>query len=97
MIHIFKMSLVGKFFKHYKGNNYYVFNISTHTETQTQMVNYISLYSTDTHSWGHSWSRPMHMWHQIIEPHECPRFIEIIPTNLEKEMTTAFIKNMLKS
>lgn len=88
-------SLVGKFFQHYKKKNYYVFNVSIHTETQTQMVNYINLYSTDSYAFGTSWSRPIDMWHEIIEVHQRPRFIEIIPTDEERSATIAFIKNML--
>lgn len=35
--------LVGKYFQHYKGKFYYVLNISTHTETNEILVNYIIL------------------------------------------------------
>jgi len=86
-------NLVGKFFQHYKRKNYYVFNVSIHTETQAQMVNYISLYATDTYPFGTAWSRPIHMWDEIIDSR--PRFVEITPTAEEKEQTLIFIKKML--
>lgn len=70
-------SIVGKFFKHYKGNSYFVINISKHTETEEYLVNYISLYDTPKYAFGSLWSRPLNMWN------ENGRFVEIQP---EKEL-----------
>ena len=81
------MSLIaGKFFRHYKGKYYFVLNISTHTETKEQFVNYINLYDDIR-----CWSRPLAMWNEYVE---CkPRFIEIEPSSELIEKATKFIKN----
>lgn len=84
--------LVGKFFRHYKGQHYYVFNVSTHTETRLQIVNYISLYKTHDLSWGAPWSRPLEMWNELVDG--IPRFIEITLPGDEKEETMIEIRKL---
>ena len=68
-------SIIGKFFRHYKGNYYYVKNISLHSETLEELVNYHSLYSTDKYPFGQLWSRPLKMWNELVD--NTPRFTEV--------------------
>jgi len=65
-------ALVGKFFRHYKGKYYYVYNISTHTETNEKLVNYINLELPIN-----NWSRPLLMWNDLVDGR--PRFTQVIP------------------
>lgn len=69
------MSIVNKFFRHYKGNYYYVMNISLHTETLEELVNYRSLYSTEKYPYGQIWARPLSMWFEMVNNN--PRFTEV--------------------
>jgi hypothetical protein len=71
------MSLVNKFFQHRNGNYYYVLHLSTHTETGQKLVNYMSLYSTESLPFGTVWSRPLTMWNEIVEGKA--RFVESKP------------------
>jgi hypothetical protein len=70
--------LPGTFARHYKGGHYYVLDISTHTETGEELINYISLYDAP----NIKWSRPLIMWHEdvIYQGSLQPRFVEIEPT-----------------
>lgn len=49
-------------YKHYKGNEYRVLGIATHSETLEKMVVYQALYGT----YG-IWVRPINMWNEIVE------------------------------
>jgi hypothetical protein len=77
-------SIVGKFFKHYKCNKYYVINLSRHTETMELQVNYISLHETPEYPFGTLWSRPLDMWS------DQGRFIEIEPSDELYKLTVHF-------
>ena len=49
-------------YKHYKGNEYRVLGIATHSETLEKMVVYQALYGT----YG-IWVRPINMWNEVVE------------------------------
>lgn len=49
-------------YRHYKGNEYEVIGIGTHSETLEAMVVYRPLYGE-----GGLWVRPAVMWNEIIE------------------------------
>ena len=49
-------------YRHYKGNDYLVLYLATHSETLEPMVVYQALYG------GHQiWVRPAHMWNETVE------------------------------
>lgn len=52
---------LGKY-KHYKGNEYQVISLATHSETLEPMVVYQALYGERG-----IWVRPMSMWDEIVE------------------------------
>lgn len=58
-------------YKHYKGNEYRVLAIATHSETLEKMVVYQALYG----EYG-IWVRPISMWNEIVDVNgvETPRF-----------------------
>lgn len=66
------MVLAGKYYRHYKGNYYYVVALGKHTETGEDLVVYKS-------SNGTIWIRPLFMWDQIVNG--VPRFTECTPPN----------------
>ncbi len=49
-------------YKHFKGNNYELLEIATHSETLEQMVVYKALYGE-----GGVWVRPLSMWNEKVE------------------------------
>ena len=49
-------------YRHYKGNEYLVLHIATHSETREKMVVYQALYGE-----GGIWVRPADMWNETIE------------------------------
>ena len=59
-------------YKHYKGNEYRVLGVATHSETLEKMVVYQALYGT----YG-IWVRPISMWNELIDVdgNLVPRFI----------------------
>ncbi|MES2822845.1 MAG: DUF1653 domain-containing protein [Pseudomonadota bacterium] len=58
-------------YSHYKGNDYYVFQVALHSETREALVVYQCLY--DDYSW---WVRPLSMFMETvtIEGRTIPRF-----------------------
>lgn len=58
-------------YKHYKGNEYRVLAIATHSETLEKMVVYQALYG----EYG-IWVRPISMWNEIVDVNgvKTPRF-----------------------
>ena len=48
--------------RHYKGNDYFVFQVSTHRETRESLVFYRCLYGD--YSW---WVRPLDMFLETVE------------------------------
>ena len=49
-------------YRHYKGNEYIVLDIATHSETEEEMVVYKALYGDEK-----VWVRPASMWNDEIE------------------------------
>ena len=49
-------------YRHYKGNNYELIDIVTHSETEEKMVLYRALYGE-----GGLWVRPAAMWEETVE------------------------------
>jgi len=60
--------LVGKTYKHFKGNLYKVVGFAKHSETLEDMVIYESLRNNTT------WVRPKTMWNEIIDDKGTLRF-----------------------
>ena len=56
---------IGKVFRHYKGNYYFVENISMHSETKEYMVVYKTLYNNED---SNVWVRPARMFFEEIDP-----------------------------
>ena len=58
-------------YRHFKGNEYELLYIATHSETEEPMVVYRALYGE-----GGVWVRPMHMWTEHVERdgYSGPRF-----------------------
>lgn len=49
-------------YKHFKGNEYEVLAVATHSETLEPMVVYRALYDD-----GGVWVRPLSMWNETVE------------------------------
>lgn len=49
-------------YRHYKGNEYLVIDIATHSETEEEMVVYKALYGEEK-----LWVRPLSMWNEKVE------------------------------
>jgi hypothetical protein len=49
-------------YRHYKGNEYQVYEVATHSETQEQLVVYRPLYGEQA-----LWVRPLAMWGETVE------------------------------
>ena len=64
---------LGKY-RHFKGNEYRVIALATHSETMEPMVVYQALYGNQG-----IWVRPANMWNETVEREEYtgPRFIYI--------------------
>ena len=53
--------IIGGKYRHYKGNEYLVVDIATHSETEEEMVVYKALYGE-----GKLWVRPLSMWNEKV-------------------------------
>ena len=64
---------IGKY-KHFKGNDYRVIGIASHSETMEPMVVYQALYGEQG-----LWVRPANMWNELVdrEDYKGPRFTYI--------------------
>ena len=64
---------IGKY-KHFKGNEYRVIGIASHSETMEPMVVYQALYGEQG-----LWVRPANMWNELVdrEDYKGPRFTYI--------------------
>lgn len=62
-------------YRHFKGNEYEVLFLASHSETQEPMVVYRALYGE-----GGVWVRPASMWNEHIERdgYSGPRFSKIV-------------------
>ncbi len=58
-------------YRHYKGNEYIVIDVATHSETEEEMVVYKALCGE-----GKLWVRPLSMWNEKVNVNgkEIPRF-----------------------
>ncbi len=54
--------IIGGKYRHYKGNEYLVVDIATHSETEEEMVVYKALYGEEK-----LWVRPLSMWNEKVE------------------------------
>lgn len=74
------MNLKPGLYRHYKGNDYYVFQVAHHSETREALVVYQCLYGD--YSW---WVRPLTMFTEAVEigGEIIPRFAFV------KEISTA--------
>lgn len=63
--------VVGKTYRHYKGNLYKIIALAKHSETVEDMVVYQSVKTGDI------WVRPMVMWNQVVDDKGTLRFTEI--------------------
>ena len=59
--------LIGKTYKHYKGNLYKIINLAKHSETLEEMI----IYKDKNEN---VWARPKHMWNEIIDSKGTLRF-----------------------
>ena len=63
-------------YRHYKGNEYQVYEVATHSETQERLVIYRPLYGE-----GALWARPLSMWNESVQwqGKSVPRFEYLRP------------------
>ena len=64
-------------YRHFKGNEYQVLGVASHSETLEPMVVYRALYGE-----GGLWVRPVSMWNEMVERdgYSGPRFIFVEET-----------------
>lgn len=75
------MTLKSGLYRHYKGNDYFVFQVATHSETRESLVFYRCLYGD--YSW---WVRPLDMFMETVElaGETIPRFRFVRDVNAEE-------------
>jgi len=80
------MKLKSGLYRHYKGNDYFVFQVATHSETRESLVFYRCLYGD--YSW---WVRPLDMFLETVEleGETIPRF------RFERALTEQELANYL--
>lgn len=76
MIYFSSMSIRKGKYRHYKGKEYEVTGMATHSETLEEMVIYRALYASETSEYGSLWVRPASMFREnvIVNGKEVPRF-----------------------
>ena len=81
------MTLKSGLYRHYKGNDYYVFHVAHHSETREPLAVYQCLYGD--YSW---WVRPLSMFTETVEigGEAIPRFQFV--RELSVEDVSAFSK-----
>ena len=60
--------IIGKTYKHFKGNLYKVIGLAKHSETLEDMVVYQPIKT------GDNWVRPLSMWNEIVDDNGTLRF-----------------------
>lgn len=80
------MSIPSGLYRHYKGNDYFVFQVATHSETRESLVFYRCLYGD--YSW---WVRPLDMFKETVElaGETIPRFRYV--RNISEQELTDYI------
>jgi len=75
------MKICSGLYRHYKGNEYYLFQLAHHSETREPLAIYQCLYGD--YSW---WVRPLAMFIGTVEVggESIPRFQFIRPLNLDE-------------
>ena len=70
------MELIPGKYRHFKGNEYELIAVATHSETEEPMVVYRALYGE-----GGLWVRPASMWSEPVEraDYQGPRFRYVGP------------------
>jgi hypothetical protein len=78
------MTLKTGLYRHYKNNDYFVFQVATHSETREPLVFYRCLYGD--YSW---WVRPLDMFMETVElaGETIPRFRFIRELNRDEQQT----------
>ena len=66
-----KQIIIGKVYKHYKGNKYQVLALAKHSETSEDMIVYQNIEKGDV------WVRPKRMWFEIVDNKNTIRFTQI--------------------
>ncbi|MCQ2497251.1 MAG: DUF1653 domain-containing protein [Lachnospiraceae bacterium] len=83
---------IGKFYRHFKGKNYQVLNIATHSETGEQMVIYQALYGR-----FEVFCRPLDSFCEMLDRSKYPdssqlyRFVETTADAVEKQSSAAAV------
>ena len=72
--HLFSESVLPGKYKHYKGNEYKVLSVATHSETLESMVVYQALYNKKD-----VWVRPIRMFLEMVmvDGEHVPRFLRL--------------------
>ena len=60
--------IIGKTYRHYKGNVYKIIALAKHSETTEEMIVYQSVKD------GEIWVRPSCMWNEIVDANGTMRF-----------------------
>jgi len=60
--------IIGKIYRHFKGNLYKVIGFAKHSETLEDMVIYQPLKT------GDNWVRPLSMWNEVVDDKGTLRF-----------------------
>lgn len=60
--------LIGKTYRHFKGNLYKVVGFAKHSETLEDMIIY------SPHKTGDTWVRPLSMWNEVVDDKGTLRF-----------------------
>lgn len=71
------------FYRHFKGNYYYLLGTASHSETLAEMVVYQALYGEEK-----LWVRPAEMWDEWVErdDYRGPRFIPVAEDEVPEEI-----------
>jgi len=79
----YSMTIPCGLYRHYKGNDYFVFQVATHSETRESLVFYRCLYGD--YSW---WVRPLDMFMETVElaGETIPRFLFVRSVNEQELM-----------
>lgn len=79
---VLRREMVGKHYRHYKGDTYLVVDVNVDEEAGEPRISYVS----DTH--GYRWSRLYNVWcsQAAWGKSFVPRFVELPPTQTEHQV-----------